>query len=71
MQAERYQQPKEIVKMRIVVRIGDTLRLNHQQTLEGVDDLLNLLPTLAILPNTLHISLNDLIHALVLFDENQ
>ena len=71
MQAKGDQQTQEVVEVRIVVRVGDALGLNHQQTLERVDDLLNLLPTLTIFLNTLHITPDYFIHAFVLFDKNK
>ena len=53
------------------MRIGDTLGLNDEQTLKGMYDLLNLLPTLSVLPDPLHIAPNDLVHTLVLLDEDE
>lgn len=63
--------PHELIKVRVVLRVGDALGLNDQQALKGMDDFLNLFPLVWIFPQFGSISLDDLIDALVLLDEDE
>jgi len=61
----------KLIQMRIVLRIGDAARLNDEQALKRMDYFLNLLPLVRTLANLRSIPSNNLIDALVFFNEDE
>lgn len=57
--------------MSVILRVGDTLRLNDQQTLKRMDYFLNLFPLLTTFSYAFQVSFHNFINAFVFFNENQ
>jgi hypothetical protein len=61
----------ELVEMCVVLRVCDAARLDDKQTLERMDYFLNLLPLVRAFANLRGVAPDDLVDALVFFDEDK
>lgn len=70
-QSKRDDDPHKLIKVRVILRVGDAPGFYDEQALKGMYDFLNLLPLVWIFPQFGSISLDDLINALVFLDEDE
>jgi len=71
MASEGNDKSKQVVNEREVARVGDAFGLNNEQTLERVNNFLNLLPLVRILSQLQHVTVYYLVNPLVFLNEYQ
>ena len=69
--SKRDDDPHKLIKMRVILRVGDAPGLDDEQALKGMYDFLNLFPLVWIFPQFGSISFDDLINAFVFLDEDE